>query len=154
MSEPIVRRLGDVAPIRNAVGGDIVFALRGEETNGGLTALESTVPPGEGPPLHTHAHEDECLIVLEGTFQFRLRDDVEAAPAGSLVFVPRGVPHTWQNAGTTPGRMLVLFTPSGMERFFDRFSTLGGTGPAAFAEAAAGTGMEVVGPPLAQSHPL
>ena len=153
MPQPIMRRPGDVAAIRNPVGGDIVFAVRGEETNGSLTALETIAAPGEGPPLHTHAHEDECLVVLEGTVRFRLEDDVELAPAGSFVYVPRGVPHTWQNAGSTPARMLVLFTPSGMERFFDRFSTLEGPGPAAFAEAAVGTGMEVVGPPLAQSHP-
>ena len=154
MPEPIMRRPGDVAPIRNPVGGDIVFAVRGDETNGSLTALETIAGPGEGPPFHTHAHEDECLVVLEGTVRFRLREDVETAPAGSLVYVPRGVPHTWENAGTTPARMLVLFTPSGMERFFDRFAAQDGA-PAmeAFERALEGTGMEVVGPPLAKSHP-
>ena len=153
MPEPILRRPGDVAPIRNPVGGEIVFAVRGDETNGSVTALETIAAPGEGPPFHTHAHEDECLVVLEGTVRFRLREDLQDAPAGSFVYVPRGVPHTWENAGPTPARMLVLFTPSGMERFFDRFSALGGAGPEAFAEATDGTGMEVVGPPLAQSHP-
>jgi len=153
MPEPIMRRPGDVAPIRNPVGGDIVFAVRGDETNGRVTALETIAAAGEGPPFHTHAHEDECLVVLEGIVRFRLRDDVETAPPGSFVYVPRGVPHTWENAGATPARMLVLFTPSGMERFFDRFSALGGAGREAFLRAADGTGMEVVGPPLAQSHP-
>ena len=153
MPEPILRRPGDVARIRNPVGGNIVFALRGDETSGRLTVLETIAAPDEGPPFHTHAHEDECLVVLEGTVRFRLSEDVQDAPTGSFVYVPRGVPHTWENAGTTLARMLVLFTPSGMERFFDRFSTLGGAGPEAFAEAADGTGMEVVGPPLAQSHP-
>ena len=153
MPEPIIRRRGDVAPIRNPVGGEIVFSVRGDETNGSLTALETLAAPGEGPPLHTHAHEDECLVVLEGTVRFRLQENVETAPAGSFVYVPRGVPHTWQNAGDTPARILVLFTPSGMERFFDRFASLGGDGPQAFAEAADGTGMEIVGPPLARSHP-
>jgi hypothetical protein len=49
--------------------------------------------------------------------------------------------------------MLALFTPSGMERFFERFAALDSPGPETFLEAAAGTGMEVVGPPLAVSHP-
>ena len=53
MPDPIMRRPGDVAPIRNPVGGDIVFAVRGDETNGSLTALETIAGPGEGPPFHT-----------------------------------------------------------------------------------------------------
>jgi quercetin dioxygenase-like cupin family protein len=153
MPEPLIRRPGDLAPIQNPVGGEITFALRGEETAGHLTVLETIAAPGEGPPLHTHADEDECLVVLDGTVRFRLRDDVEIAPPGSLAFVPRGVPHTWENVGDAPARMLVLFTPAGMERFFDRFADLDGPGPEAFLQAAAGTGMTVVGPPLGATHP-
>jgi quercetin dioxygenase-like cupin family protein len=153
MPEPLIRRPGDAVARPNPVGGEIIFALRGEETGGSLTALETVAPPGEGPPLHTHAHEDECLVVLEGTVRFRLRDDIETPPAGSLVYVPRGVAHTWQNAGDSVARMLVLFTPSGMERFFERFAGLDGPGPETFLRAAEGTGMEVVGPPLAVTHP-
>lgn len=152
MPDPILRRPGDLAPIRNPVGGDIVFAMRGDETNGSLTALETIAAQARGhrsTPTGTRA--SACRA--GGTVRFRFREDLQDAPAGSFVYVPRGVPHTWENAGTTPARMLVLFTPSGMERFFDRFSALGRAGPEAFAEAADGTGMEVVGPPLAQSHP-
>lgn len=153
MPEPLIRRPGDHAPVPNPVGGEITVAVRGEETGDGLTVLETIAAPGEGPPFHTHALEDECLVVLDGAMRFRLRDDVEDAPAGSLVYVPRGVPHTWENVGAVPARMLVLFTPAGMERFFDRFATLDRIGPEAFAEAAVGTGMEVVGPPLSVTHP-
>jgi quercetin dioxygenase-like cupin family protein len=154
MPEPLIRRPDDSDATPNPVGGEITFAFRGDETDGRLTALVTIAAPGEGPPLHTHANEDECLIVLDGTFRFRLRDDVETAPPGSFVFVPRGVPHTWQNIGATPARMIVLFTPSGMERFFERFAALDRPGPETFLQAADGTGMEVVGPPLASSHPL
>jgi quercetin dioxygenase-like cupin family protein len=153
MPAPLIRRPDDVVPIPNPVGGAITFVLRGAETGGILTALQTIAAPGEGPPYHTHANEDECLVVLDGTMRFRLRDAVEHAPAGSLVYVPRGEPHTWQNVGDSPARMLVLFTPSGMERFFDRFATLDDPGPEAFVEASEGTGVEVVGPPLAVSHP-
>ena len=153
MPEPLIHRPDDGEPLPNPVGGEITLAFGAEETAGRLTALVTVAAPGEGPPLHTHANEDECLVVLEGTVRFRLREDVETAPAGSFVYVPRGVPHTWQNAGDTPARILVLFTPSGMERIFDRFASFGGDGPQAFAEAADGTGMEIVGPPLGRSHP-
>jgi len=152
--EPVIHRPGDSEPIANPVGGRITFALRGEQTDGRLLALETVAAPGEGPPLHTHADEDECLVVLDGEMRFRFGDDVEAAPVGSVVYVPRGAPHTWQNVGDDPARMLVLFAPAGMEAFFDRFAAMDGApGMAAFARATEGTGMDVVGPPLAVTHP-
>jgi hypothetical protein len=64
------------------------------------------------------------------------------------VFVPRGTPHCFTNAGSEPARILVLFTPSGMERFFDRFAELETFEPRAFAAIGAGVGMDVTGPPL------
>jgi hypothetical protein len=50
--------------------------------------------------------------------------------------------------------MLFHFTPSGMERFFDGFAALEAPGPAAFETVGAEVGMDVVGPPLAQSDPV
>jgi hypothetical protein len=44
----------------------------------------------------------------------------------------------------------VLFTPSGMERFFDRFAQLPTFDPSAFGAIGSELGMDVVGPPLAQ----
>ncbi len=43
-----------------------------------------------------------------------------------------------------------MFTPSGMEAFFDRFAELAAPDPAAFKTIGASVGMDVVGPPLAQ----
>lgn len=40
------------------------------------------------------------------------------APAGSLVLVPRGTPHTFWNEDQSPARLLVIFSPAGYERFF------------------------------------
>jgi hypothetical protein len=73
------------------------------------------------------------------------------------VFIPRGVPHTWLNAGDEPARFLALFTPAapGMERFFERAAELPKEPRAAAAlkRFAADAGMEVLGPPLANSDP-
>jgi uncharacterized RmlC-like cupin family protein len=100
--------------------------------------------------LHTHAGEDESWYVLEGALRFRLGDEIADAPAGSFVFVPRGTPHCFQNVGAEQARIIVMFTPSGMERFFDRFATLppGPGDPDAFRGIGAEAGMDVVGPPM------
>ena len=155
-SRPIVSTPGDGETLRAPVGS-LTFTARGDQTGGALTALQSTAPPGDGPPLHSHANEDEVIYVLEGRLRVRLEDAIHAAPAGSFVFFPRGVPHTWQNSGDEPVRLLVLFTPAspGMERFFDRAAEVPDGTPAAdaFNRFAPGTGMEVLGPPLAISDP-
>ena len=148
MTEPFVVAPGEGETIEGPAGGPLTFKARGEQTGGSLTAFENVIAPGDGPPLHTHAAEDEAWYVLAGTLRFRLADEEAVAPAGSFVFVPRGTPHCFTNAGSTPARILVLFTPSGMERFFDAFAALETFSPAAFAEIGAGVGMAVIGPPL------
>ena len=45
------------------------------------------------------------------------RRQIEGMP-GASVFVPRGVPHTFQNTGDAPGRILGVVEPAGLEGFF------------------------------------
>src|ERR1700737_3046548 len=80
------------ATIEGPVGGPLTFKVRGEQTNGTFTAYENVIPPGQGPPLHTHANEDEAWYVLEGELRFKIGDELRPAAAGSFVFVPRGPP--------------------------------------------------------------
>jgi quercetin dioxygenase-like cupin family protein len=146
-------RPDDRAIIRNPVGGDLTFLVR-TQSNGSCLAVETIAPPGEGPPLHTHTREDETIYVVSGNFRFEVGDDVNDAPAGAFAFVPRGVAHTWQNISDEPGTLLVTFMPAGMEGFFERLSRMRDFDPEEFRAAAAEQGTEVVGPPLAVSHPL
>jgi len=144
----VVVRPGEAPTIEGPAGGPLTFMVRGEQTDGALTALQNVIAPGSGPPLHVHANEDEAWYVIEGNLRFRLGAEVATVPTGSFVFVPRGTPHCFQNAGERPARILVLFTPSGMERFFDRFAALPAVEPTAFAALGSEVGMDVVGPPL------
>lgn len=136
--------------VDNPVGGSLTFKVRGHETGGGLLALETIAAVGEGPPLHTHANEHELLYVLDGRFQFRLEEEVREGSAGTCMYVRRGVAHTWRNVGDGQGRMLVIFTPAGMEDFFEQFAEHAGavTAPEAFTRLGSDAGMTVVGPPL------
>ena len=154
--EPVVVGPGAGATIQGPVGGLLTFKVRGAQTDGSLTAFENTIAPGEGPPLHRHAAEDESWYVLEGDLRFRFEAETRHAPAGSFVFVPRGTPHCFQNVGERPARILVLFTPAGMEGFFDRHAGLpaGPVDPDLYRGIARAEGMEVLGPPLAVSDPL
>ena len=74
--------------VRNPVGGQLVFKVTGEQSNGAMTVFETVAAPQEGPPLHFHQLQDEWLYVLEGEMRFRLGDNVMPAPAGSFAFIP------------------------------------------------------------------
>jgi quercetin dioxygenase-like cupin family protein len=158
MSEESMRGMavgrGEGERVRSPLGGDITFIVRGEQSNGALAALEAVNGPGEGPPLHFHSREDETVYVLEGDFRWKLGDELSVTGPGSFVFIPRGLPHTWQVIGEQPGRMLVTFAPAGMEGFFDRLSSMTEFDLEEFRAAAAAHAMEVVGPRLAESDPL
>jgi len=42
---------------------------------------------------HSHAHEDEAFLVLEGRVDIHLRGSVVSLAPGELLVVPRGVEH-------------------------------------------------------------
>ena len=146
--QPFALGPGEGETVEGPAGGPLTFKVRGERSGGALLALENVIAPGDGPPLHRHEREDEAWYVIEGELRFQLGDEIAAAPAGSFVFVPRGTPHCFQNAGEAPARILVLFTPAGMEGFFDRFAELPEPDPGAFSRLGTEAGMEVLGPPL------
>jgi uncharacterized cupin superfamily protein len=66
---------------------------------------------GSGPDyLHVHYSDDEAWHILEGTLTFRFADRSVEARAGTTVFVPAGVPHSYYEADG-PARYLIILTP-------------------------------------------
>jgi mannose-6-phosphate isomerase-like protein (cupin superfamily) len=66
---------------------------------------------GSGPDyLHVHYSDDEAWHVLDGLLRFRFADGQVDAPAGTTVFVPAGVPHSYVDA-TESTRYLIILTP-------------------------------------------
>jgi len=57
-----------------------------------------------------HRGNDEAWHVLEGTLTFRFEDRQVEAPAGTTVFVPAGVAHTYYEAHG-PTRYLIVMAP-------------------------------------------
>ena len=133
-------------------GGTYRVVTTARETTGRHFAFEAVEPPGGGPPLHTHATEDEYFAVLDGEFMFYIDGCVTAVTAGGSAFVPRGVPHCFKNCSTRDARMLVLFTPGQVEGFFDYGLPVNGQRPAddrlieRILELAPRFGIEVLGP--------
>ena len=108
-----------------ALGGiGVVFKVRGEDTGGAFSIVEHPVEPGTLVPPHTHAREDELSFVIEGEFGVKVGAKVFSATPGSYVFKPRGVPHTFWNAGPKRARLLEIIFPAGFERYFTEMARL------------------------------
>jgi mannose-6-phosphate isomerase-like protein (cupin superfamily) len=91
----------------------------GDQTRAALGLYRQTIAPKSGPPTHIHQAEDEFFYVVSGEFKVKLGDRIMSAPAQSVMFVPRGTAHAFQNVGTAPGVLLVGVTPGGFEKMFE-----------------------------------
>ena len=104
------------------VPGRVRVLLRGADSGGRIAVMDNVVPAGaKGPPLHHHDF-DEAFYLLEGEATFQLGDDLVTRRAGELVWAPRGAHHTFANQSGADIRWLLICTPAGFERYFQRMA--------------------------------
>ncbi len=138
--------------------GCLVTLKASTDTTGGRVAvIEHLAPEGAGSPLHVHHDEDEWFYVTDGTLTFWVGGQLFEASAGSFVYGPRGIPHTF--TVTSPeARFLLVTEPAGFERFVRELSepaqaltlppaTIQPPAPERMMALAAEYGIEIVGPP-------
>jgi quercetin dioxygenase-like cupin family protein len=115
----------DVAPIALGAGegealwflGQLVTIKSSSGSTGGRVGVTETLGPrGSGSPLHVHHNEDEWFYVIDGELTFWVGGQVIAAPAGSFVYGPREIPHTF-TVSSEQARFLLVVEPAGFEGF-------------------------------------
>ena len=91
----------------------------GSTTSHRLGLGEITIAPHtDGPPQHRHARHDEGFYVVSGTARFTVGETVYEAPAGTLVMIPPGAPHTFANPTDATTVLLNTFTPDLYVEYF------------------------------------
>jgi len=91
----------------------------GSTTGHRLGVGEITLAPHtDGPQQHRHARHDEGFYVVSGTARFTVGETSYDAPAGTLVMVPPGAPHTFANPTDAPTVLLNTFTPDLYVEYF------------------------------------
>jgi quercetin dioxygenase-like cupin family protein len=115
----LVHRPAATGPAFWGPGDHYTFLVTGDESGGAYFTMEALVPPGGGPPPHIHSREDETYYLLEGEIEFLLGEETIVAGPGDFVSVPRGNVHRFQNTGTDTARLVLTFTPAGIERWFE-----------------------------------
>lgn len=108
------------------IGGfGTVVKVPDERTNGSVAIVEHTLAPGLlGAPPHRHTREDETSYVLEGQLTVQIGADVVTAGPGEIVVKPRGISHTFWNAGDQPVRFLEVISPGGFEDYFAELASI------------------------------
>jgi len=128
-----------------------------ETTNGRVAVVEHLGTQGLGSPLHVHRNEDEWFYVTEGELTFWVGGETITAPAGSFVYGPRDVPHTF-SVTSGQARFLLVTEPAGFEGFMRTLSEPAATltlpppslqppAPELMMATAAKYGIEILGPP-------
>jgi mannose-6-phosphate isomerase-like protein (cupin superfamily) len=116
-------------PTYTAFGGTVQFKLTGANTNGVLNLGMGVTAPGTGPLRHVHHEDDEIFIIVEGEEEMWIDEKWVKVSPGSVVFLPKNVPHTFRNVGPTPSKHWVITVPTGFDEFFRKFAEQFGAGP-------------------------
>ncbi len=99
------------------LGGLYEVLASSEETGGVSTIMQITTPSGTGPPPHTHPG-GEAVLVLEGSLRYHIGGEVHEGGPGSFFSIPEGVVERFEATGDGPLKVMVVYTPGGIEQFF------------------------------------
>ena len=86
----------------------------GIQTNNRSTFLEQLMPRGLRPPTHRHPLAIEGFYVVEGVVSFHVDGNSVRAEAGTLIHLPRMVPHTF-TVESEEARVMNFYAPAGSE---------------------------------------
>jgi quercetin dioxygenase-like cupin family protein len=91
----------------------IDFLLEAADTNGSAAMFEFTIPAGAKVPVaHFHEHFDETIYGLSGILTFIVGGKVVDISAGETCFIPRGIPHGFDNLTQAEAKGLSVITPA------------------------------------------
>lgn len=146
---PLIRLQGEGESIAfGMTGNSLTLKAAAGETAGRLTVYESVIPVAPGRlPRHLHHQTDELLYVLEGEVTFEVDGQIQQAPTGTFLFIPRGTVHAFANRGPVPARMLTMIVPGGFEGYF-RERNAHSEDPAAWEDINRRYDVQIVGPPF------
>lgn len=82
--------------------------------HGGLSVLEAE--PGLRMPQHRHAEAAEILFIERGDGVLHVGERAVRVRPDAAIYIPAGVLHSYEDAGTAPFSAIQVFTPSGPEQ--------------------------------------
>ena len=134
---------------RIEMGGIDVRVHADHAATGGAFSLVETAESirGSGPPVHLHRDAAESFYVVAGEYEMYLEGREFRCPAGSFIYIPTGMPHTFRSL-TESSRKLNIYTPAAMVGYFGDLADAirQGVDDAGLADIAERYAMTVLGP--------
>ena len=95
------------------------YKVLSKSVSGSAAVVEHTLEAKSlGAPMHKHTHEDEISYVLEGNLSVMQNGKIQTAALGEYVVKPRGIFHTFWNAGDERIRFIEIISPGNFEYYF------------------------------------
>ena len=116
MADEVVVRQANEGRAFAMLGGVYEVKVSSDESDGAMTIMEMLIPPGAAPPPHTHPGT-ETVYVIEGNLRYNIGDETHEGGPGAIFHIPEGVLENFEPL--TESRILVVYKPGGIERFFE-----------------------------------
>jgi hypothetical protein len=95
--------------------------MSGTASNNNVFIADVESLPGSEPPRHVHTHEDEIIVVKEGTITYFVGDRIIQAAVGDIVVLPKNIPHHFVITSEKM-KIVLITTPGNFGAFFNRLS--------------------------------
>ena len=103
--------------------GNIAFKFTKANTGGHLGVTEGDLPVGFlGAPPHLHQNFDEICRVTQGVLTIMVGEQLFEVKAGDWHLRPKGIVHTFWNAGKETAKFIELYVPGGHEGYMEALS--------------------------------
>ncbi len=95
-----------------------------DDSDGAYALMEDNLKAGFALGLHRHDHHAETFYVLEGPIEFHVNGEWIVVATGACIHVPPGAPHAARLPDGSKGRMLMIYQPSGFDRYLAELATM------------------------------
>jgi len=99
--------------------------VSGSQTENKYSIIEITFPSGQESeiPLHKHGNEALVMHVIEGNFSFKYGNETLEGSKDTVLKFSKDISHSYRKIGKDQGKLLVTYTPAGLENFFREIGT-------------------------------
>jgi quercetin dioxygenase-like cupin family protein len=106
-----------LSPLR-VLGDEVRILLNKADSPTRTAAALVEAAPGNGVPPHTHAEEEECYFLLDGTLEMTVGSETMQLERGGFAHVPPHTIHAYQNRSGAVARFLVWTVGGSIDEFF------------------------------------
>ena len=75
-------------PSISVIGDTYRIIMESEQTNGAYALIDMLIPPGGGPPPHSHINFQEAFYIIDGEIEVITKEKRYSATKGSYVNIP------------------------------------------------------------------